>query len=584
MTTCQATNLPAVWARRSLRWRLPLSIIGLIAAVIVAYLWVAYREVEATLVRASGDRAQNAAGQLATLLEQSAQQSADELRRSAADPAVQRYLQEPTEALRAPAVERLSQRRTAAPRRIEVWTAGGGRLLNVELQDSRPGGQSAAPPAVSSPPQSPGVRGFQVADGLIFSESVAEIAAPAAPSERLGFLVVRSTIAINPPGVLNQLIGVEAAIALGNKTGDVWTDLSRVVPAPPVDVSGSGVREYQTHSGQRRVGAIGDIRGTPWAVWVEFPRAAVVAPARTFLQRMLIFGAIVVVLAALLIRTATRRLTGPLEALTDAAEAIAAGDYTRRVRIGRVDEVGCLGVAFNTMAAQVEEGRQRLETEIGERTQALDALSASEAHHRAIVTVAFDCVITVDVRGIVTEFNPAAERTFGYRRVDAVGCELASLIVPPALRDAHRRGLARFAETGEGRLLGKLVEMVAMRADGTEFPIELAITAVHLQDEPMLTAVLRDITRRKRAEQALLESERAYRATFDEAPVGIAHLSLDGRGLRVNQRLGDLLGFAGGQLMAADLDSLAHPDEAGQDAATRATLMAGGMERYVGVK
>ncbi|MCA1586739.1 MAG: PAS domain S-box protein, partial [Acidobacteria bacterium] len=251
---------------------------------------------------------------------------------------------------------------------------------------------------------------------------------------------------------------------------------------------------------------------------------------------------------------------------------------------GPVDEVGCLGVAFNTMAAQVEEGRQRLETQIRERTQALDALRASEAHHRAIVTVAFDCVITVDVRGIVTEFNPAAERTFGYRRVDAVGCELASLIVPPALRDAHRRGLARFAETGEGRLLGKLVEMVAMRADGTEFPIELALTAVHLQDEPMLTAVLRDITQRKRAEQALLESERAHRATFDEAPVGIAHLSLDGRGLRVNQRLGDLLGFAGGQLMAADLDSLAHPDEAGQDAATRATLMAGGMERYVGVK
>jgi nitrogen fixation/metabolism regulation signal transduction histidine kinase len=144
------------------------------------------------------------------------------------------------------------------------------------------------------------------------------------------------------------------------------------------------------------------------------------------------------VFAAALVRAVTRRLTTPLAALTDAAEAIAAGDYTPRVRVARVDEVGRLGVAFNTMGAQIEEGRRRLETQIHERTQALDALRASEAHHRAIVTVAFDCVITIDAHGMVTEFNQAAEQTFGYTRAEVLGHELASLIVPPSLIRGRR--------------------------------------------------------------------------------------------------------------------------------------------------
>lgn len=567
-----------------MRWRLLLSISAMIVGVIVVYLWVAYREVEATLVQASGDRAQNAAGQLARLFEQSAQQSVEELRLMAADPEVQGYLQEPTPGKRPAVIRRLSQRRSTAPRRVEVWAESGARLLDIELSTSRQDAPPTVPPGALSIPRTPGVRGFQVADGLVYSEWVAEIVSGAPTSNRLGFLIVRSTIALDPPGILNRLIGVDAAITLGNKTGDVWTDLSRVVPPPPVDLSGGGVREYETGNGEPGIGAIGDIRGTPWAVWVAFSRPAVVAPARTFRGRMLIVGVLVFLLAAGLVWSVSRRLTAPLETLTAAAEAIAEGDYTRRVPIERLDEVGRLGVAFNTMGAQIEDGCQHLQTQVRERTEALEALGASEAYYRAIVTVAFDCVITIDMRGMVTEFNPAAERTFGYQREDALGRELASLIVPPSLREAHRRGLARLAAGAEGTLLGKLVEMVGMRADGTEFPIELAIAAVHVQDAPMLTAVLRDITERKRAEQALLESERAYRSTFDEAPVGIAHLSLDGQGLRVNRRLGDLLGSADRPLMAVDLDSLAHPDDAGQDAAARETLLAGGMERYVGVK
>src|SRR5439155_952783 len=86
--------------------------------------------------------------------------------------------------------------------------------------------------------------------------------------------------------------------------------------------------------------------------------------------------------------------------------------------------------------------------------------------------------ITIDTAGRVVEFNPAAEHTFGYRKRDVIGRELAELIVPPAQREAHRKGLARYFATGEGELIGRLVEMTAMRSDGTQFPIELELAKV----------------------------------------------------------------------------------------------------------
>src|SRR6266403_353444 len=113
---------------------------------------------------------------------------------------------------------------------------------------------------------------------------------------------------------------------------------------------------------------------------------------------------------------------------------------------------------------------------------------------RALLDSALDCIISMDANGRVLEFNPAAERVFGYTRDQAVGQELASLIIPPALRDRHRAGLRRYLETGEGPVLGKRIEITGVRADGSEILVELAITPLHTGSEPIFTAYLRDIT------------------------------------------------------------------------------------------
>ncbi len=142
-----------------------------------------------------------------------------------------------------------------------------------------------------------------------------------------------------------------------------------------------------------------------------------------------------------------------------------------------------------------------------------DRFRDQEARKTAILNSALDCIITMDTEGQVVDFNLAAERTFGYTASQVVGRPLADLIIPKEYREEHRKGLARFLNTGEAKILGQRIELVAMRADSSQFPIELAINVSRGRDgTPFFTAYLRDITQRKQAESALLERER--NATF----------------------------------------------------------------------
>jgi PAS domain S-box-containing protein len=152
-----------------------------------------------------------------------------------------------------------------------------------------------------------------------------------------------------------------------------------------------------------------------------------------------------------------------------------------------------------------------------DRAHASAAVAASEARTRAILEAALECIVTMDDRGCVVEFNPAAERTFGYSRDDIVGREMAELIVPPRLRDLHRQGLQRYLDTGNPVVLNRRIEITGMRSDGSEFPIELAITRIPLPGSPIFTGYLRDITERKQAEQELRASRaRIVQATDEE--------------------------------------------------------------------
>src|SRR5207248_1246439 len=139
--------------------------------------------------------------------------------------------------------------------------------------------------------------------------------------------------------------------------------------------------------------------------------------------------------------------------------------------------------------------------DVTQQRQAQNALRESEARKAAILQTALDAVITIDDEGKILEFNPTAEKMFGYSRANVLGRPIAELIIPPSLRERHRQGLLRHLATGEGPVLNKRVEMPALRADGTEFPVELAITRIDTASRPVFTAYLRDISERVRSER-----------------------------------------------------------------------------------
>jgi diguanylate cyclase (GGDEF)-like protein/PAS domain S-box-containing protein len=153
--------------------------------------------------------------------------------------------------------------------------------------------------------------------------------------------------------------------------------------------------------------------------------------------------------------------------------------------------------------------------DITERRERETALRENDARTRAMLDAALDGVITIGHDGAIVEFNPAAETIFGYARDDVLGKQMVDLIVPPAFRDAHTAGFRHYLATGEGPVLGKRIEVSGMRADGSEFPMELSIAAVDDTGEPVFTAYLRDISEQKRREAALLESEAIVDSSFD---------------------------------------------------------------------
>ncbi|MBP7336445.1 PAS-domain containing protein [Niveispirillum sp.] len=173
-------------------------------------------------------------------------------------------------------------------------------------------------------------------------------------------------------------------------------------------------------------------------------------------------------------------------------------------------------------------------------------LRESEARARSILDTALDCIISIDEDGYILEFNPAAERTFGWQRAEAVGQRMSDLIVPPQHRSGHDSGLMRMKLGSGGTMLGRRVEIEALRRDGRLFPVELAITAVPLGPGQRYTAYLRDITDRRQAEHEIWEKTRILDSMMDNVGIGIEVYDANGHLLVANRMVSELLDIPAG--------------------------------------
>ncbi len=138
-----------------------------------------------------------------------------------------------------------------------------------------------------------------------------------------------------------------------------------------------------------------------------------------------------------------------------------------------------------------------------ERNLAEKALRDNDKKLRAVIDGALDAIVTVNDAGNLIEFNPAAERIFGYKREQVLGRPMSEMIIPPHLRKLHDEGRQQYLLTGEKRIFNQRIEITAMRSDGSEFPVELTLTALKQDDLSLVTGFIRDISEQKKARQEI---------------------------------------------------------------------------------
>jgi PAS domain S-box-containing protein len=150
------------------------------------------------------------------------------------------------------------------------------------------------------------------------------------------------------------------------------------------------------------------------------------------------------------------------------------GEFRYRHCDGSWRVLECIGTTLSQNS--LDEGIVINARDVTERKNAEATLRESEALKASILEAALDAIITIDHEERVVEFSPVAEEIFGHKRAAVMGLELSDLIVPPEFREAHRKGIRHYLETGEGPVLRQRIEVTGMRANGEYFPMELAVT------------------------------------------------------------------------------------------------------------
>jgi PAS domain S-box-containing protein len=210
--------------------------------------------------------------------------------------------------------------------------------------------------------------------------------------------------------------------------------------------------------------------------------------------------------------------------------------------------------AYLTKPYDREELRHILRRAIGvkelatkaERTESL--LTESEERFRSLVESASDAIVVADHHGIILSWNRSASRLFGYTNEEAVGKPL-TLLMPERYRPAHEKGLALIESTGTGRVMGTVLEVHGLRHDGTEFPIELSLATWNSTAGNFYSGIIRDISVRKKTEDALHRSEKLLRDVADNTTAVIYVKDAAGRYLFVNRRFEQIFNLTADQIM-----------------------------------
>ena len=361
----------------SLERKLPLLISALVLAVVMLYSWAAYREVRASAMLSVNERVKRVARQLADISAQTAarrNEMTSALGRSAEILAVLRG--GGSDVL---AAERLRSSATPLDSTLTTWVlasaTGEQQLLIGTTPPAREMEMVDSLTSEAARTHAPQAGPFVSAGDSVWTWSVV----PVGSAERLeGFVAQRRRLQ-NAPQVAEQireLTGRDISVRFANVKGDIWTDLYGG-PEPGL-FSGNipdSTFETVTPAGERVIGAVARVPGSPYLIVLSVPRSVVLQRAETFLRRMLLTGLALLVLGTIGAWLLSRHVTRPLREVSDAADAVASGNYAQRVVVERDDELGRLGDAFNIMAERIGAARNELEQRVDDSVAMSDALT-----------------------------------------------------------------------------------------------------------------------------------------------------------------------------------------------------------------
>ena len=307
----------------------------------------------------------------------------------------------------------------------------------------------------------------------------------------------------------DYLVHPDAAREFGFEIGmpfRVQDDFPDIAPVPDLDAAPRVLRDRAGSRIGVGWGAVRLAQGPRVAVIETIPYAGLMAAATAVRDSSLFAGLLAVLGAIALAVILARSLTRPLVQMTRAVEGFAR-DEPAAIPTDAGGEIGRLAQAFARMA---EEARDKTA-----------ALLDSERMARGIIDSALDGFIQMDERGIIVDWNAQTQAIFGWSREEAIGKVLGELIVPPQHRTRHRDGLARYLRGSEGTILGKRMEIEALRRDATEIKVELSVTALPRRGGFVFNGFIRDMTEAIAAEERTRQSEKME--AVGQLVGGIAH-------------------------------------------------------------
>ena len=195
-------------------------------------------------------------------------------------------------------------------------------------------------------------------------------------------------------------------------------------------------------------------------------------------------------------------LTRQLGSLAKGSRQISAGNLGYQIPIQGSDELAQTAGTFNQMSLDLQQSYRQLNDALAEARRTGGELALSEAKMRAVLDGAVDGIITIDDKGIIESFNPAAEKIFGYPLQEVIGKNV-SLIVPEPHKSRHDRYIRNYSKTGIAKIIGVGRETEGERKNGEKFPIELGISEIKIGQKRLFTGLVRDISQRKQTEEEL---------------------------------------------------------------------------------